>query len=258
MWRDKHHLRAMDIAAALAFLHPSEYWGMDAADVVNVYEYLQRHQDIPENPFAEWQTMRGMRTHPHWRYYVICASSCNIQRMQNSLAKSLLPVHMHSEMSERRRRYPVFQHHPITKRSPPEPHPHPEKPLTSSLAYKMSSTNPIPPIDDICARWPGLWAQGDLLDSLICCQMFPDQHHMNDDSIAYVLRISYSGCAGMTGKDVVELYEFFLANPAFRSNPITYWQNTKNQNVKDPADRHLVTLAILRFGRKSRPKGKGR
>lgn len=162
------------------------------------------------------------------------------------------------QIHRRRRRYPVFQHHPITKRSPPEPHPHPEKPLTSSLAYKMSSTNPIPPIDDICARWPGLWAQGDLLDSLICCQMFPDQHHMNDDSIAYVLRISYSGCAGMTGKDVVELYEFFLANPAFRSNPITYWQNTKNQNVKDPADRHLVTLAILRFGRKSRPKGKGR
>ena len=100
MWRDKHHLRAMDIATALAFLYPSEYWGMDAADVVNAYEYLQRHQDIPENPFAEWQTMRDMRTHPHWRYYVICASSCNIQRMQDSLAKSLLPVHMHPEMSE--------------------------------------------------------------------------------------------------------------------------------------------------------------
>ena len=99
LWREKHLLRAMDIAAALAFLRPADYWGMSAEDVINVYEYLQRHQMIPENPYREWQYMREMRMHPQWRYYVIWASSCNIQRMQNLLNESLLPVHMHPETS---------------------------------------------------------------------------------------------------------------------------------------------------------------
>lgn len=100
MWRDKHRLRAMDIAAALAFVQPAEYWGINAEDVINVYEYLQNYQDIPENPYSDWQSMRDMRTHPHWRYYVTWASSCNIQRMQKSLDASLLPVHEQLETSK--------------------------------------------------------------------------------------------------------------------------------------------------------------
>lgn len=99
MWRDKHRLRAMDIAAALAFFQPAAYWGMSGEDVINVYCYLQRHQNIPENPFADWQSMRDMRTHPHWRYYVIWASSCNVWRMQNLLDESLLPMHKQPDMS---------------------------------------------------------------------------------------------------------------------------------------------------------------
>ena len=93
MWRDRHRLRPMDIAAALAFLRPEVYWGINADDVINVYYYLNTHQEIPENPFADWQMMRDMRTHPSWRYYVIWASSCNIRRMQDLLDQSLLAVH---------------------------------------------------------------------------------------------------------------------------------------------------------------------
>ena len=97
MWRDKHRLRIMDLAAALAFLRPADYWGMNAEDIINIYEFLQRHQEIPENPYADWQSMRYMRVHPRWRYYVIWATSCNIQRMQISLNESLLPVHKQPE-----------------------------------------------------------------------------------------------------------------------------------------------------------------
>ena len=93
LWRDTHQLRPRDIAAALAFAHPAEYWGIDEEDIINVQDYLQKHQDIPENPFAAWQSMRDRRTHPHWRYYVIWASSCEIHRIQNLLNESLLPVH---------------------------------------------------------------------------------------------------------------------------------------------------------------------
>lgn len=93
MWQEKHRLRAMDLAAALAFNQPAEYWGINAEDVINVYYFLENHQEIPENPFADWQSMRDMRTHPHWRYYVTWVSSCNIQRMQNYLNESLLPIH---------------------------------------------------------------------------------------------------------------------------------------------------------------------
>ena len=100
MWQDKHRLRAMDIAAALAFVQPADYWGIGAEDVMNVYEYLKTYQDIPENPFAGWQVMRDTRVHPHWRYYVIWASSCNIQRMQNFLDESLVPVHQQLEISK--------------------------------------------------------------------------------------------------------------------------------------------------------------
>ena len=97
MWRDKHRLRAMDIAAALEFVQPADYWGINADDVINVYEYLQRHQDIPGNTYAGWQSMRDMRVHPQWRYYVICVSSCTIQRVQKALDESLLPIHKQPE-----------------------------------------------------------------------------------------------------------------------------------------------------------------
>ena len=42
---------------------------------------------------------------------------------------------------------------------------------------------------------------------------------MNEDSIAYVLGLSYRGCVGMTGQDVFELYRYFLANSTLQSNP---------------------------------------
>ena len=83
----------MDIAAALAFLRPEVCWGITADDVINVYCYLNTHQDIPENPFADWQMMRDMRIHPGCRYYVIWASSCKIRRMQDLLDQSLLAVY---------------------------------------------------------------------------------------------------------------------------------------------------------------------
>ena len=92
------------------------------------------------------------------------------------------------------------------------------------------------------------------MDSLICCMMFPDRHYMDENSIAYVLGISYRGCAAMTGQDVKELYGFFLANPALHSNPIEYWRDISNRDMGEPDDQRLVDLAILRFGRRSRPR----
>ena len=90
----------MDIAAALAFIRPEDYWGINAYDVINVYEYLQRHRDFPGNPYVDWQRMRDMRIHPRWRYNVIYVVSCNIQRMQHALEESLLPVHKQLETSK--------------------------------------------------------------------------------------------------------------------------------------------------------------
>ena len=86
--------------------------------------------------------------------------------------------------------------------------------------------------------------------------MFSDRHYMDADSIAHVLGASYRGCAGMTGQDVVELYEFFLANPTLQSNPIQYWLDIFIRQIRQPNDRRLVDLAILRFGRRSRAKVK--
>ena len=91
----------MDIATALAFIEPADYWGMKAEDIINIYEYLRKYQDIPENPYAEWQNMRDMRAHPHWRYFVICASSCNIKRIQNLVHQALLPIHKQIETSSK-------------------------------------------------------------------------------------------------------------------------------------------------------------
>ena len=59
---------------------------------------------------------------------------------------------------------------------------------------------------------------------------------MDEDSIAYVLGISYKGCAGMRGQDVADLYRFLLANPKLRSNPINYWIDILNRQMK-----HLMT-----------------
>lgn len=92
------------------------------------------------------------------------------------------------------------------------------------------------------------------MDSLICCKVFPDRHYMDDGDIAYVLGISFKGCARMKAKDVAELYEFFQANPDLHSNPIRYWQKIADRNFGERDDRKLVDLAILRFGRRSRPK----
>ena len=75
---------------------------------------------------------------------------------------------------------------------------------------------------------------------------------MDEDSIAYVLEMSYRGCAGMTGQDVVELFGFLLANPRLPRNPISYWIDILNRQMDQPDERRLVDLAILRFGRKSR------
>ena len=100
----------------------------------------------------------------------------------------------------------------------------------------MPTVLSVHPYVDVCGRWPGLWSQGDLLDSLICCKIFPDRHYMDEDSIAYVLGISYKGCAGMRGQDVADLYRFLLANPKLRSNPINYWIDILNRQMK-----HLMT-----------------
>ena len=58
----------------------------------------------------------------------------------------------------------------------------------------------------------------------------------------------------MRGQNVVDLYRFLLANPKLRSNPIIYWIDILNRQMKQPDDRRLVDLAILRFGRRSRPR----
>ena len=42
---------------------------------------------------------------------------------------------------------------------------------------------------------------------------------MDEDSMAYVLGISYGECAGMRGPDVVELYGFLQANPNLPHSP---------------------------------------
>ena len=77
---------------------------------------------------------------------------------------------------------------------------------------------------------------------------------MDEDSVAYVLGISYSGCKGMRGHDVGELYKFLLAYPNLHSNPVGYWLDILNRQMEQPDDKHLVDLAILRFGRRSRPR----
>ena len=88
----------MDIAAGLAFLRPAEYWGIEAKDISNAYEYLKKYQDIPENPYAKWQEMRDMRMDPFWRDLVIWRASCNIKWGQELLHQSLLPVHQQSDI----------------------------------------------------------------------------------------------------------------------------------------------------------------
>lgn len=90
----------MDIAAALAFIRPEAYWGMTAQDIMNVYMYLERHRDIPQNPFKDWQRMRDKRLHPKWRYYVICTVFRSIKRIQNALEESLSPVHRQVDTSK--------------------------------------------------------------------------------------------------------------------------------------------------------------
>lgn len=92
------------------------------------------------------------------------------------------------------------------------------------------------------------------MDSLVCCKMFPERHYVDEKSIAYVLGISHKGCSGMTAQDVAELYDFILSNPALHSNPIRYWLDILNRNSGEPDDRRLVDMAILRFGRRSRPR----
>lgn len=75
------------------------------------------------------------------------------------------------------------------------------------------------------------------MDSLICCKMFPDWRDMDENSLAYLLGISYKGCVGMAAKDVAELYAFFLASPTLHSNPIRYWQNVLERKMGNPDDR---------------------
>lgn len=121
----------------------------------------------------------------------------------------------------------------------------------------MASIHSMHPSRDVCSKWPGLWSQGDLLDSLLCCMMFPSMHDMGLDDIAYVLGISYAGCQGMTAKDVLDLWEFLQSHPTLHSNPIGYWQKILDSRLGDPEDRHLVDLAIKRFQRRIRPKREG-
>lgn len=67
--------------------------------------------------------------------------------------------------------------------------------------------------------------------------MFPDRHYMDEDSIAYVLGISYRGCAGMRGQDVVDLYRTLVASSKLRSNPISYRIDILNRQMKQSYDR---------------------
>lgn len=84
----------MDIAAALEVVQPAHHWGMHTEDVINLYRYLEKHGDLPKNPFTRWQCMRDLRKHPQQRYYVMWPSSLNIPRTQNLLDESLSLVHM--------------------------------------------------------------------------------------------------------------------------------------------------------------------
>ena len=87
--------------------------------------------------------------------------------------------------------------------------------------------------------------------------MFPNMHDMGMDDISYVLGISYTGCQGMTAKDVLDLWEFLQSHPTLHSNPIGYWQRILDSKLRDPEERHLVDLAIKRFQRKIRSRREG-
>ena len=75
------------------------------------------------------------------------------------------------------------------------------------------------------------------MDSRICCKLLPDWHDMDENNLAYLLGISYKGCAGMTAEAVAELYTFFLANLTLHRNPIRYWQNVLERKLGNPDDR---------------------
>lgn len=77
---------------------------------------------------------------------------------------------------------------------------------------------------------------------------------MDDDNLAYVLGISHYSCEGMTGTDVQELYEILLATRARHGNPFIYWQEIRDRNMREPDDYQQVLVAIISFGRKSRPR----
>lgn len=120
--------------------------------------------------------------------------------------------------------------------------------------FKPKTFYSIHPSDDVCGKWLGLWSKRDLLDSLICCKMFPELHYMDNDNLAYVLRINHQGCARMTKEDVQELYDFLLATPTVQENPLGHWQAIKDRNMREPNDYHSVIMTILKFGSKSRPR----
>ena len=75
------------------------------------------------------------------------------------------------------------------------------------------------------------------MDSRICCKLLPDWRDMDENSLAYLLGISYKGCAGMTAEGVAELYAFFLASPTLHRNPIRYWQNVLERRLGNTDDR---------------------
>ena len=92
------------------------------------------------------------------------------------------------------------------------------------------------------------------MDALICCKLFPELHYMDDDNLAYVLGISHYSCEGMTKLDVQELFDFLRATRTMHGNPFNYWQETRDRNMREPDDYQQVLLAIISFGRKSRPR----
>ena len=87
--------------------------------------------------------------------------------------------------------------------------------------------------------------------------MFASMHGMGLDDMAYALGISYTGCQGMTAKDVLDLWEFLQSHPTLHSNPIGYWQKILDSRLEDREDRHLVEVAIKRFQRKIVSKKEG-
>ena len=87
--------------------------------------------------------------------------------------------------------------------------------------------------------------------------LFSDMHDMGLDDIAFVLGISYTGCQGMTAKDVLDLWEFLQSHPTLHSNPLGYWQKILDSRLEDPEDRNLVKLAIKRFQRRIVSKKEG-